>query len=271
MAVTLIAAQALSAAGPGDATAGPAYLSLTFLASLVFAAIHLLGRAIAFLRKTRRNVWLSTAGGISIAYVFVHILPELAHHQDVFTTHAAALGFLGNSKRDLYFSALLGLATLYGLELWARSSARRRAKRDGVRRPSRRTFWLQLAFYASFNIMIGYLLLHREETGLLNLLSYAIAMSMHFVVADQGLREQFYPAYDASGRWILAAAPVLGWVIGVFIDIPPPAISALFAFLAGTIVLNVLRHELPEERRSHFLSFALGAGVYAAMLLATGA
>ena len=178
---------------------------------------------------------------------------------------------MGNSEREAYFAALVGLASFYGLELWARSSARRQAKRDGVRRPLSRTFWLQLAFYTTFNIIIGYLLLHRDETGLLNLLTYAVAMSMHFVVADQGLREQFYPAYDASGRWILAAAPILGWVMGVFINIPPAAISTLFAFLAGAIVLNVLKHELPEERHSHFFAFALGATAYAAILLWTGA
>ena len=265
---SLVATQALSAASTGIATPGPDYPLLTFLASLVFAAIHLLGRAISFLRTTRRSVWLSTAGGISIAYVFVHILPELAHHQDVFLTHAGLIRFLGDSERDIYFAALLGLATFYGMELWARSSASRRAKRDGVRRPSSRTFWLQLAFYATFNVMIGYLLLHREETGLSNLLTYAVAMAMHFVVADQGLREQFYPAYDASGRWILAGAPILGWAMGMFIDIPPAAISALFAFLAGAITLNVLKHELPEERHSQFFAFALGAGAYAAILLA---
>jgi hypothetical protein len=266
--LTLTTTQALSAAATGIAS-GPEYLFLTFLAALVFAAIHLLGRALAFLRPAPRSVWLSAAGGISIAYVFVHILPELAHHQDVFATHAGRLSLLDTSERDVYFAALVGLATFYGLELWARSSARRRARRDGVGRPSSRTFWLQLAFYASFNVIIGYLLLDREETGLANLLTYAVAMAMHFVVADQGLREQFYPAYDAIGRWILAAAPILGWAMGVFIDIPPPAISALFAFLAGAIVLNVLKHELPEERRSHFLAFALGTSLYAGILLAT--
>ena len=207
-------------------------------------------------------------GGISIAYVFVHILPDLAHHQEVFATHAGPFSF-STSGRGVYFAALVGLATFYGLELWARSSARRRARRDGVRRPSSHTFWLQLAFYATFNVIIGYLLLDRDETGLLNLLTYVFAMAMHFVVADQGLREQFYPAYDAIGRWILAAAPILGWVIGVFINIPPLAISALFAFLAGAIVLNVLKHELPEERHSHFFAFALGTALYAALLLAT--
>jgi hypothetical protein len=135
--LTLTTTQALSAAATGIAS-GPEYLFLTFLAALVFAAIHLLGRALAFLRPAPRSVWLSAAGGISIAYVFVHILPELAHHQDVFATHAGRLSLLDTSERDVYFAALVGLATFYGLELWARSSARRRARRDGVGRPSSR-------------------------------------------------------------------------------------------------------------------------------------
>jgi hypothetical protein len=269
IALSVSTTQALSAATTGIPAPSSEYLVFTFLASMVFAGVHLLGHAIALLR-TRRNVWLSTAGGISIAYVFVHILPELAHHQDEFAIHAGPLTFLDTSERDVYLAALLGLVTFYGLELWARSSASRRARRDGVRRPSSRTFWLQLVFYATFNVIIGYLLLDREETGVSNLLTYAVAMAMHFVVADQGLREQFYPAYDSSGRWILALAPVVGWAMGVFIDIPPPAVSALFAFLAGAIILNVLKHELPEERHSHFLAFALGAGLYTAVLLATG-
>ena len=57
--------------------------------------------------------------------------------------------------------------------------------------------------------------------------------------------------------------------LGARIDVPPLAVAALFAFLAGGIVLNVLKEELPEERESHFSAFALGTGLYAALLLAT--
>lgn len=45
------------------------------------------------------------------------------------------------------------------------------------------------------------------------------------------------------------------------------ALTVLFAFLAGGVVLNVLKEELPEERRSRFLPFAGGAACYAALLL----
>ena len=46
-------------------------------------------------------------------------------------------------------------------------------------------------------------------------------------------------------------------------------LSALFAFLAGGIILNVLKEELPEDRQSRFSAFALGAIAYAAVLLLT--
>lgn len=39
------------------------------------------------------------------------------------------------------------------------------------------------------------------------------------------------------------------------------------AFLAGEVILNVLKEELPNERKSRFGAFALGTAAYAALLL----
>lgn len=44
-------------------------------------------------------------------------------------------------------------------------------------------------------------------------------------------------------------------------------ISALFALPAGGIILNVVKEELPEERKSNFGAFGGGATVYAGLLL----
>ena len=81
---------------------------------------------------------------------------------------------------------------------------------------------------------------------------FAFALGVHFVVNDHGLREHHKDSYDRVGRWVLAAAVVV-----------------LFAFLAEGVVLNVLKEELPEERESRFWAFALGATLYAAILLIT--
>jgi zinc transporter ZupT len=64
--------------------------------------------------------------------------------------------------------------------------------------------------------------------------------------------------------------PLAGWFVGVFTTIDPLWLSALFAFLAGSIVLNVLKEELPEDSESRFWAFAIGTAGYASLLLAAG-
>jgi len=44
---------------------------------------------------------------------------------------------------------------------------------------------------------------------------------------------------------------------------------ALVAFLAGSVVLNVLKEELPEYRESQVWAFAMGCAGYTALLLIT--
>jgi hypothetical protein len=218
-----------------------------------------------------RSAWLSFAGGVSVAYVFMHLLPELAEHQETFRRTAEQEGGpLERIEQHTYLIALAGLAAFYGLDRFARSSALDEARAGRERKPTRGTFWVHLGSFAVYNVLIGYLLLHREEEDLRGLLIYAVAMGLHFIVNDQGLREHHGELYDREGRWVLATAPVIGFGLGLVAVLPPLAIASLFGYLAGGVVLNVLKEELPEERESRFSAFAGGAALYALLLLATG-
>ena len=93
-------------------------------------------------------------------------------------------------------------------------------------------------------------------------------MGVHFVVNDYGLREDHKGTYDRIGRWVLVAGIFAGWVVGLIFEVSEAALGVLFAFLAGSVIMNVLKEELPEERKSRFRAFALGAALYATILLA---
>lgn len=110
--------------------------------------------------------------------------------------------------------------------------------------------------------------MHREEPGLLSLMLFAFALGLHFVVNDVGLVGHYAARYAGGGRWLLAGSILAGWLVGVATAFSEAALALLFAFLAGGIVLNVLKEELPEERESRFWAFALGLGAYTALLLA---
>ena len=77
------------------------------------ALTHLFSRQLRFV-KVPRSRWLSGAGGVSVAYVFVHILPELSEHQAVL--EEAETGFVSYLEHHVYLLALLGLTVYYVFE-----------------------------------------------------------------------------------------------------------------------------------------------------------
>ncbi|MFN3389337.1 MAG: hypothetical protein ACK40O_10425 [Allosphingosinicella sp.] len=235
---------------------------LSGLVAALFLVIHVFAHRLRFAAMPR-SVWLSAAGGVAVAYVFIHLLPELAAHQRRFDDHTG--GMLEAIETHSYLIALLGLAVFYGLERLIR---RHRARGDVDSEEASGTFWIHLGAFAVYNLLIGYLLVHREEPGIEGLLLFGTAMALHLLVNDQGLRDHHGRAYHRRGRWILAGAPVAGWLLGLATEWPPLAVSALFAFLAGGVILNVLKEELPEDRESRFWAFAAGAAAYSALLLA---
>ena len=235
----------------------------TGMSAASLALVHLLAGRLRLLDEVPRSRWLSFGGGVSVSYVFVHILPSLAerqrHLEDV------EFGWLGFLEHHVYLLALLGLGVFYGLErLASRSRARRRLRRDDDA-ISAAVFWIHVASYTPYNALIGYLLWSRGAPGELAL--FTAAMAAHFVVNDYGLRHDHRRRYREVGRWLLSAGVLLGWLIGALTRIHPAAIAALFAFLAGVILLNVLKEELPDERDSTYWAFALGATGYAMLLL----
>ena len=251
-------------------------LGLASLACLgLLVLVHVITPGLRFLEGTPRSIWLSLAGGVSVAYVFVHFMPELAASQEKVAEAVGGEGTLIPAERHVFLIALAGLLTFYGLHRLAQTS---RSKRGGEQvtggrgsdtgaATSSQVFWIHMASFAVYNLLVGYLLLHREEMTLDGLVFFAAAMALHFVVTDYGLHEDHKAPFRQIGRWILAAAVIGGWLLGLVTDVHEAAIATLTAFLGGGVVLNVLKEEVPSERQSRFWAFAAGAAGYAALLL----
>ncbi|MFU8817837.1 MAG: hypothetical protein ACNA7W_21020 [Pseudomonadales bacterium] len=242
-------------------------IRLEFLLIGLLCLTHLLADRIRLLDVIPRSGWLSFAGGTAVAYVFLHIIPELAAIQ--ITTTWAWLAFV---EGNAYLVALIGLVVFYGLERVVKRA--RRDDRPGAVEPLLETptgfglFWLHIGSFAIYNALIGYLLLHRPDASRASLWLYFVAMALHFVVNDYGLRTHHRGTYQRFGRYILTLALLAGFAVGLTMEVGEAVVGLLFALLAGGLILNVLKEELPEERQSRFWPFAAGAATYAALLLA---
>jgi len=237
-------------------------------AAAVLAAVHLVAGRLRFLDVVPRSRWLSLAGGVSVAYVFVRLLPELSAGQEV-VQRAIAGELLAGLENHIYIVALLGLAIFYGLERVVRRSQEERSGMQNVEHTTTGpgVFWLHIVSFGVYNVLIGYLLLHRIRPGLMSLAFYTVAMALHFLVTDYGLRNDHRRDYDRVGRWALSIALAGGLAAGYASRLPELWIAVITAFLAGGVILNVLKEELPEERKSRIAPFFIGAFGYAAILL----
>lgn len=237
---------------------------LSGLVALLLAMAHIFASKIKFLQEIPRSKWLSAAGGVSVAYVFIHVLPELEEWQRIFEEESK-LSFL---QHHLYLVALLGLAIFYSIERAAKlskESERNIPKEEEDSYPG--IFWLHIISFAVYNLLIGYLLIHRDQGGLISLLIFAVAMGLHFLVNDFGLYDHYKHRYTQKGRWIVSLSIITGWLIGLMTEISESRLAVIFAFIAGGIILNVLKEELPEERKSNFWAFFAGIFVYSILLV----
>ena len=241
-------------------------IQFALVAGLVL--VHIFAGKLRLLEGIPRSSWLSFAGGLSVSYVFLHLFPEMKEAQERISEEGVLNLF---AEQNAYFIALIGLILFYGLERLVRSNQARESgepqQEGGKTTTTMGVFWLHIASFAFYNALIGYLLVQRDEQNLREALVFFVAMALHFTVNDYGLRQDHKGTYKHVGRWILSGAILVGWLTGLITTISDTAVHALFAFLAGGVILNVLKEELPEDRQSRFLPFVAGAILYAMLLL----
>ena len=230
--------------------------------AVALAALHLLAPRIASLPGVPERATGSFAGGIAAAYVFLHMLPELAEgnqaigealQNEVPTTPLVDLA--------VFAIALVGFVFFYGLE-------RRAADQSGdSHEPSVLMFRTHLASFAMKNALIVYTMPLRLRTGVAFALLFSVAIGLHFVLTDRGLRRNYPRRFRSQGRYVLAGALLLGWVAAALAaPTSAVAVAAMNGFLGGAILLNVFKEEIPEGRGSSFRWFVIGAVLYGALL-----
>lgn len=238
-------------------------MTITYVAAaaMLLAALHAIGGKLRFLSYVPRSGWLSFAGGVSVAYVFVRLMPELANGAQIVERR---LSDVAASAHAVWLLALAGLVLFYALEVKSRRSGATGAEEED----SLNVYRFSIASYALYNALIAYLLHERADKGGVALALFVIAMGLHFLINDFGLRERHKKRYQSTGRWILVGAIGCGALVGAFTKVSLLLIELTRALVAGGVILNVLKEELPAEAESRFSAFIAGLVTYTLLLLA---
>jgi hypothetical protein len=225
------------------------------IALTILILIHLFGNQSRVLGWVWHGRFLSLASGVSFGYVFVDLLPTLSDSQPVLKeSFHGVMPFL---DKHAYLIALIGMLFYYGLQGSSKGSWQCK-------------FSISMAGYSLFNFFVGASLADPLDPSIQPIWLFTIAVGLHYFVHDHNLSQDHPESYEMQARWILVAALLLGWLTGYFIDIPETLIALVVAFVAGGMIMNAMRYELPAKEGDSYRYFILGALGYAFLLVGLG-
>jgi hypothetical protein len=228
-------------------------------AALVFASMFLFGRRIHVLAPLADpRCLISLGAGMSIAYVFVYLMPELHEARTALAESVSvALRYQGKAT---YYLALAGFLLFYGLSHF-------RVRSATTEGPARLAFRLDIGGFSAYVWVMSYLLVHNIEGGPVAIGLYAMAITFHFLALDHSLQDDHGARYARSGRLILAAMALLGWASAMLLPVPRTLLPLAVAFISGAIIMNSCIMELPTAKGGRFAWFVAGGAVYGLILL----
>lgn len=220
-------------------------LELTFVVAIALVAIHIWYKRIhGFLYKSE-SIATSFGSGLAIAYVFMHLLPELEEGD-------RALG------APIHFITLIGFLVFYGMQRFASTS-----KTEETGKHNSLIFYIQLAFYSLYNFLLIYAIPEAIEQSFPLVFIYIMTMGLHLLSSDYSLGKEYAQQFNSWGRYVLVAVIVAALLIDIFIEPANELVAdVLIASLAGSLLFKTFHQELSETENSSFLWFFAGVVVY---------
>jgi hypothetical protein len=232
------------------------------MSTLILILFHYLSPWFANHLPGKGKVFISFAGGTAVAYVFLHMLPDLVEYNEPIGRFLAVSDWLTPfTELSIYIVALCGFLLYYGLELAAETKQNTNRSREIL-------YVLHIGMFCLYNFLITYTMSLRAQISISATFLFTFAMALHFVLTDRKFSRLYPKKFKSLGRFILIVFLFVGWVSSVIFD-PVNVVVAAFmlAFLAGSVLLNVFREELPDAGITNYWWFLIGSTIIAVLLL----
>lgn len=238
----------------------------TLAASFLFALAFIFGSRLHSPGNIRRRGLLSFSAGAAVAYIFVHLSPELEQARNVFIRESSYVAS-HLAPYAVYVATMLGFVFFYGLDQFVMGLKPAIESLHPDKPSGDAAFRVHVGVLGAYGWLISYLLVDTLEEGAVPIGLYAVAMTFHFLTVSHGMYREYGTRYDRKGAPLLAVCSLAGWACGMLVDLSKPIVAVLLGLVAGGVIVNTLIGELPREKEGRFFPFLFGAFFYTALLL----
>ena len=230
------------------------------LCVLAIGSCHWLAIWVASRPEQQQRRWASVGGGAGLAYVFVHLLPELASGGSELSDARGLIDYVPTPLVEslLFLVALGGVLVVFSLNVLMQQ--RKDAPPFAV--------WLQLFSFAAINYLYAYSLPSMITTGIGYGVLFTVALSAHVLLTDRYAAEHHPQRFRRRNRWLGSSALVLG-LLHAFVLHPVDelTLAVATAFLGGGLLMSVFRDELPDAHQARLPWLLAGCGGMGLLLL----
>jgi hypothetical protein len=204
------------------------------LIALILGSAHLMAPRVSRLRKypERQQAF---GGGLSVAYIFLHLVPSLGASDELVGPR-------------IYFVALLGFVVFYGLDVLFQPP------RDAHPTKYHAYLWV---FFLYDGLLVFTLGLELPPTPILTLV-FAVSLAVDVLNTDIELQEGFGERFFKSGRWVLLAGVAGGYALSLVRRPQPVVVDIVTAALAGFMMFHVANGVFPVSKNKKFPAFLVG-------------
>lgn len=213
--------------------------SIALAIGLILGALHYFSENLELASESRRYRIISFGAGISIAYLFLHLLPH---------TYEAAV----HLKEAVFIFLLLGFALFHLSEKYVYQHLQEEKRARELKEIH------SIAFFV-YHFFVGIVVKDIFEDGILEGFLFVIPIALHTGLSTVSLsrihgniRENIFI------KILLSLSTLLGIVFALIVPVSDIVNNILVSFITGVLLYIFVKEFLPEKEKGKPLLFILG-------------
>ena len=221
---------------------------LTLGLGLLLGLIHFFSENIKIEVASKQYRIISFAAGISIAYLFLDLLPH---------TYEAAT----HLKQWIFVFMLLGFAIFHLIE----KIIYQHTNQEKVARELKEAH--SISFFVYY-FLVGIVLKDKTQISILEGFLFMVPIALHAALSSASLARIHGEIRESLWiKIILSLSTILGVVFAILLHIPAILNNILVSFIAGVLLYIIVKEFLPEKKKGQPVFFIIGLITFFAIYL----
>ncbi len=218
---------------------------------VLVAGVWLLSRALRRASANNEQLVASFAGGVSLSFVMLDLFVELFQAAG----HDLHVRAGPEPEHTIALLILVGAAGALAANVYA---GRRRSHAYAV----------AVIPFIAYGTLVGAALEEELHEGVGAFVIFALAMMLHFGVAEHGLDHAFPNEHRGVVRVVTIVAPLVGATVSALIEPSLTSAHEIIAVIAGATILSIFRDEIPSPSDAKLRAFFAGVVAFGALVYA---